>query len=388
MAWQLSIAHPIYNRAFRYRKIVETTINGNVSAGASTITIDQPTGCPNAANFFGRQGTTFIPSKLDKIVIGPSSDSSNVGAVEELLVSGTSLNTITPVKTITYDYLDNDPITLYGTAMPDGWVCSSGSEKLFGLLHELNAGVGYGKNDMCSLTIPVDLAASSSWKMSLDIGRLIPNRYHLLSVFNKTISTENNPVLIKLYENGSASASVTVTPSAANDGVYVENLGIFTSQSTQTASAVIKIEWPSGAVDPIQIDSINLRCGWFQSASGIYNFLDVVVEDINIYDLSDVQTNSLVDGYKIVAPSPDKVLHRIRRGLTCHFDNVSISTQSLFQILQSYITWQNQGYLLSLKTAINELPTYLVGIMSISEVSSPGWSTGSRSFTMKFEEVF
>lgn len=394
--WELGIADPIiYNHSFRVRKIHETILNGAVAASSSSFTIDQPANAPIAKYIVGGNGgsnSNYVKNFLNKIVVGPSSHSSNVGAVEELYILSATGNTITTTSSCTYAYSDNDPITIYGTGCPDGWVFDSA---MFsgGIID--NSYKGY--DDLCGFSVPANSSALATRPYAeLTLNKLIPDRkYNFGCWYRRATDGYSQYMSLNLYENGSSSASASLELSGGTSG-WVEISTTFTANASQTANSFLRYLVPDiaggGQFNQTTIDCIYLYTSWLEkgsSAEGKLVFMEIPT-NIKIFPIEDYDKglNKLLSGYSTKYSSPCEVLYNRRWGISCEFDMVNTTTdssQSFFQVLFNYLSWQERGALLSLKTGLSELPPYLFGRMQLDNVHFASHNTGVRSFSFKFE---
>ena len=111
--WQMAVALPIRNNKFRYYTQKGTTLNGAVTTGASTATIDDTD--PDMDE---------IAQKGDSVVFGPSTNSSYIGKAETKIISSLTSTVITPIATMTNSYADGDGVRVFGTKLAGGWLIS------------------------------------------------------------------------------------------------------------------------------------------------------------------------------------------------------------------------------------------------------------------------
>ncbi|RJR27778.1 hypothetical protein C4561_01600 [candidate division WWE3 bacterium] len=383
--WEIGVAYPIYNHTFRYRKVVEGTLLANANAGASSISVSIPTGNPTVSSLFGSCGDTtkFVPSLLDRVVIGKSTRVAYLNAVEEVKVLSVSGSTITLYNSLTNGFNLGDSISLYGVGCPDGWVFNSGTEVLRSLVFNEYG----GKDDLCSFGVGIVAGSpSGSIRADLALTKLIPNMPHELNFHYKRHSV-GSACQVELHENNGISGA-TVTAPLTTTLSWTESSNSFTSNIVQNDNSLIRLRWPTSGFSSLQvIDCLVLQFGAHFTTGASYIFNQVPDSDVNIFDLTEKKSNFLTSGYSRQHLLAGKVVESKRHALSCSFTNIPSETYHLFQVLSAYSLWQNKGFLIALKTGIPELPPILVGLMELSEVRSSAWAFSEKSFTLKFEEV-
>ena len=108
--WEMGVAVPIRNHKFRYGTYKSSALEGDVTSGASSVTIE--TTDPTIGN---------IAQRGDNMVLGPSTNTSYTGKSETVGIESIVGNVITLKSTTSYAYDDDDPIRVYGTRLAGGW---------------------------------------------------------------------------------------------------------------------------------------------------------------------------------------------------------------------------------------------------------------------------
>jgi hypothetical protein len=183
-----ALTQPFRNYRFnKMRKIVSTV----TSVGSNYVTFANPSYASitaadeNTGNLNVDNLNTDYAGKRLKVLLGPSTNSSNVGAME--IVDGEYASeasmTIYFGGSKLYLYNSGDPITFPSLSYPDGWLADvSGSDYSGGrIIVDSGMADRSGLSD-CYCLAQTNLVEDSSNFISMDIGNILAGIYHRLEV--------------------------------------------------------------------------------------------------------------------------------------------------------------------------------------------------------------
>ena len=124
-----------------------------------------------------------------------------------------------------------------------------------------------------------------------------------------------------------------------------------------------------------------------QANSGYYTFAEYPIRStINIDLIENIRTNVLSNGSMNYGYPTSEDSSGDRYRIRARFSNV---TETFFNKIMKFYSWQKQGYLLNLHPKYDDLPFVMTGIMKISNISkSEHWDLTRISFDFTFEEVY
>ena len=379
---RFGIALPIYNYRFNKPHIWATTIT---SIASKTITPGTfPGGSADRSDrLFGSTEVESIAcdyaGKINRVILGPSTHSSNLGAVEELFVAygNTGSLNIEVEDTPAYSYTSGDPLTMCGIGCPDGWygAITGSSTKDFSNGTVIDVSLGsqisdgyvdpYGFN-ILNDTQDVDDAAR------LNIGKLMAEHYYRLEVHYKSdyASGTNDAVLVA--EKGVTSlGSMNLVNTS---GVWSTLSSVFNTDGYQSNDSFLVVG-SKGITANLNISSISLTHAPYDDRTSnggtVYN--QDGVSTIDEYPLrGSVRVKRMHAGQKfeflqrgrnqkIIVPNFSLPITRY----SISYQLTDISSVNL-GILEELVNWQDHGYLLNHFPGLVGLPHCLTGRIQLS----------------------
>lgn len=375
-AWHIGVYHPVSNRSCRYPCRRSTTLNGAVSAGASSITLSAMTN--------GTDSTSFYPQHIwapgDIVKLGPSTHADNLGKEENIRIVSCSTHTLTTTPVTTYSYSSGDPVGGVGSLFPGEWShYDSGHQYSVHLINSI--GEGYDDNQALYMT-KVDgnaIYIYCGWYNGGGRGKMyIPSKVYFHSLFYKATALSGSIH----FDFAQLSASATHTLSDTSS-VWTEASGAHTSYSTKkTAFPYLFLNF-NATCTALAVDCITIchAIGSTDEASGIYTFSDLP-EAGSIVQYS-VNKNKLVafDSNKYVGNSAAG--DDIKYAVSAKFTDVPTT---LWDELAIFKHWQDKGNLLCLRTHLPSLPPYMIGRLTVSG-KKQSWDLNRCDLTLSFIEA-
>lgn len=373
----IGVAHPIPNYRFHIPKRFSM---GITSISGHDLTPDTPGyGFPNTADqLFGHLKTESIAGdycgKINKVILGPSSHSSNVDAVEELYVdSGSSGDfTITMEGTPAYSYQSTDPFTVISLGMPEGWDGKEpgGTTTAFSYGRmvsdvSFSDALGYEILNITGSTSP------RNWAF-YDLGRLMANTKYLIRVnYSADLdSGDSGTILIRDGDGITALGTLTCTHTGA--GTFDTESVLFETGDLQSENAQLVIFFPVNHTgNSFNLASVSLTTGIYDATGTTYStdgfsvfemYPDLgSVKVMRLHNVS--KLDMLASGKKYAKyANKDHALPITRYSISYGFTNIPYEQyEFLFKLLE----YQQRGYLLNHFPGLIGLPDVLTGTMQI-----------------------
>lgn len=349
MSWFISSCGWVNNFSRGHR--VVTTLNGALSSGASTFTVDE-----TDISYYWKRG--------DVVLLGPSSDADNLGKYEQVRVSSIAGAVITLDGTLAYDYADEDEVVGIGMGAPEG---------MSYLNYEADALYTYGIRQRESASgvakgIPYEgyLNQYTGWWFRLVSSAvvrgmvIIPTVYrareggkYRLVAHARIPASAAGGITVRFSESGISSGTVATAISGSGTLPWTKISGVssvgVTYTSGQTTPGYLQIYNTNLADDSdyIGLDCCYLthahNCGATAEAAGVYTLPKNPSQIIE----KDVETEVKIE---------NMFNQTIFRDSLDSFNVVDLSlswvdaTEEMLKILGQLEYWQNQGYLTCIET--------------------------------------
>lgn len=387
---KFGIAHPIPNYRFQRPKVVEATLQSIVG---NVITVNL-TGvdCPSDLDYFfgppSGVGSKQKYGRLNKIIVGPSTNAANLGATQTFDVLSIATSTaVTCQQSSLYVFSAGDPITMVGVGIPDGWVNQlSGGYFQGGWIFE----DGYVDHHRFLIYRPV--ANNPRQVCYLDIGYLLPRTTYRASIVYKAVTgTEgaatNNSFRIEEGVGGT-NHQLPVYYRAA----YTEQTVTFTTEEDQSIPAILGWQGiQTYANVELSLAAFSLSHASHSAAdysSGISQFtmypslggvsIDRVVKQTRLIETMDYTR-------LIPAALSSLTLPLTRYIITYDFDNISGSE---FEKLRALYEFQERGFLINHYPGLAGVPFVLTGRIGGDITRAHRIENlATVSFRLRFEEV-
>lgn len=414
---QLGVSVPIKNHKYR---LGTRWTNALSSTG--------PQGTPGNY-YFVSETDSFTPvwprqcfeNSISRILVGPSTNTANLGAREILTVASvTHPNQIYVVEDPQFQYNIGDPLSGIGERMPGGWQLASDDSNGPSWTEVLPGGIrdkGYGADpldrgvyDAYRFKLQINDSNNQHVEQSFQDGAFLASTQYLLGFYYKITfpaSASGPAFYAQLSVGGTNIINEQVREQADGDVLtwtYWDSrtsadAGSFSvgvngvTTATPTTPLILRLPKPVGGSannNTIELDSpfICHAQGTDDYLSGIYTFDELPAYGSMVWTpRTFVQQTTLASGDK-VSYDPTGGGGRIRKWtLTCTFENVNASFYDQLMILQE---WQDEGNDLVLITNEEQhgssLPVVLVGRMSHAPVGRKHWDMSQRSFQFDFVE--
>jgi len=221
--WKLSVAEPLprFNRGAKR----STTLNAAVSASATSIQLED-------------EVDSFYLDHNVLLQLGPSSSTSNLGAVETIQVStvtnSTTYTTVTTPTPTQYAYTSGDPVTYISNNIPQGWEfdwpVSADSNIAFSLTPMKYGAGGYiiaGMDSMEGLWVSTDEGTTDWHYLTHYLRRpLLTGVVYRMGVFSLCPTIVNaGSVVYRLYDGTNNKINVTGLNAAHTSWTRFESTG-------------------------------------------------------------------------------------------------------------------------------------------------------------------
>jgi len=366
--WTMGVGVPIKNNSFRFGTKKETTFSAGEAALQTILSVTE---------------TSPTLSKLlranDRVLLGPNS----AGQSETALVSSTGSGTITiPSPGVTYAYSSGDPVTFIGTRLAEAWDISG--------THTPASIDGGGKDDDYAQQLSfggVDGARKFYQTLSTVAGL---SQFEATTVyrFGCNLDVAGSSAVVGVAVNDGSSDFITGTASAAG----YSSLASYTDTGTSAAigslgAGEIYFDYDSGTVDTVNIDCVYLEhaSGTDDAASGVYTFDEYpALGSVGIETRETEIEAQLLNNTLAVFDPFNSQGKEVKHTVTAEF---GYCAQTFMDNLTVLLRWQRKGNLLTLHTALDNIPPVLYGKMYITNRRKDMYDVTRSSFAFTFKEV-
>lgn len=392
--WELAIAVPIQNPKFRLPSMWSSTLDGATVAGAVSLVIN---------------GTDAIPRLIygDVIVVGPSTDATNLGATETIIGGGTATTEISLASATKYEYADGDPVSGYGHGRAGGWD-EYGDWRILDEASLIRPSY--------NSTSPWTHGAENDWygqKVTVESGngtyagvrQTVPQFRYPKEVYDSSAKWRQG-VYYKFTPPSAGTGSV-VMATAAIDGSAAENshsTAIITASGTavSTYSHVIDDNFSFTKIGEIRttlyaenVSGNYADASWYSpfvefelpygGGVGCYTFAKYPEWGSVEAELRSLPGTTIRVNNTLAISSPDGWDYRNDKWtISAEFLNVS---QAMWNMLRRYENFQDRGYLLNLHCYLNDVPWVLTGHLTLVNPSKASTFLAAHSFGLVFEEA-
>jgi len=412
----VSPSQHIKNNSFQYGTTKTVVLDGAITTGDTIIiAATNP-----AMNQILRAG--------DRVQLGPSTHTNNVGASETGIVSSiTNATTIELTANLTYDYADEDPVSFVGTALAGSWNIEGGwgdidTGDIAPQSITTTAGeVGFADSyrQQIKMGFPNTAPLLDQVRFSQDLGNVLFNGYIYHYGFFYKIDwgsipndgTCNYELKLKVRDNNVPHSltmdQVILNRSEGNVTAWTEYTNYGPVSSPTRCWIVVFLNKPVEAAYSIYMATIDIddvyiehAIGTDDVASGVYTFDDEPNMPGLVWTPRDAyKTGALANNRKFRFDATGQGRGIRKWECTAEFSNVSMTMWKNLLILKS---WQDRGYLLVfhpggdyvsgtslyIQPTGERVPGVLYGFMELTAKSRDSWDLlNLASFTFKFTEA-
>jgi hypothetical protein len=413
MAFKLGVAPAlIKNNSFRYGTYKKTTLSGAASASATSININT---------------TSPLASQLlavgDSVILGTSTNSSNIGASEKITVSSVGAAGLIIYCTATplvYNYASGDTVTFVGSRLAGSWNVSSEVLADITPVNITSSSIAkHGFNDNYAQTIKFS-TDSATRNISQSLGNVLLNgAYYRAGLFYKkdTLTgqlnwdTDNNTSATHFnlrvsHDNSTHFIDLNfLNGSQAYPGsTFLEAISTPAAVPSAPTYCIVKLTYFSddAGFNGITIDDIYLEhaISTDDASNGVWTFDDDPdYGSVNFFFTTPYETFDLANGNKIFY-DPTGTARGVRKyECTAEFTNVNMTNWKNLLVLQH---WQDRGNLLVfhpggdytvgtspyIQETGENAPPVMYGRMELNPKNRDHWDLLNRcSFTFKFIEA-
>lgn len=371
---QMGVAVEVKNPSFRWGTEKQTTVRTAYVPATSLTTLAVNTTTPTLVQIFKAK---------DRILVGPSADTTDSGRMETVQITASASNTFTLKNALTYDYAVSDEVGGIGSNLAGGWT-PAGNVVLAGI-------DGGGKDDDYAQKINFG-AATSDYLEQTGLATLETNTVYRVGCYLRSATgLSNDKIKVKVHDGSSYFIGSTTSVAMDSKTSYTRYTDTGTTSSTWTAlsAAAIRFEYFLGTPDDVEID-----CVWLEHAKG------TTAASSGFYTFTEVPNLGIQWGREQQFSSRRLANNTLRRYASSgagqksrkHFAEMQFSwaSQAFWDTLMVFQNWQEQGQLLSFHPFIDDLPPVMVGVMDIIEnnkAKKEQWDLAQHSFTLIFMEV-
>ena len=371
-----------------YPQMIVGTVDGDLSAGESTVNFDTITH-PNPL-MFARVG--------DILVLGPSTNVSYKGFIESVAISGVTSTAFSLSRQLTFDYDDGDTWSILGSNFPGGWrVSVVGTDIQPEGNFDTPAVFEGGFLDKNRMKVKFNaFDAGTPVQVFQDLGTdFEKGKVYKSGLYYKTDNSGGNDItasfgfLETLTAGGPGFSAVALPPTANWTHVAAVNgiSGLFTS-----LKMAIRTTAGTSPFYRLFANYFYLCHAWEtdDEANGIYTFDDFPeLGSVQFDEIPFSQTLKLLDGSSSFYDNLGLSHRRPRFSIRARYKFVSNAFLQQLRILDG---WQRQGNLLVFLHETSELldqgvPPVMVGSLEISPARRKDlWDFDKVSFDLVFTE--
>lgn len=391
---RIGIAYPIYNSRWNICKMKPTIFSPGASAEIQTVSI--PTGITGDYDRFfgpGPQSYTGVMKeyfgKLNRLILGPSTHSSNVGATEELIVA--SVSSLTSVYTQSdriYSYTNGDPCTIIGIGMPDGWSGYTSSAYF-----AAGSTIGVFGDTLGKYGFNIYYATYTSYDSFCYQGLYYPllsGMKYRLGVYYKGINPTFNTSAV-MFKLGYGASSFTINAQNVTD--WTEDYVIFETPADISggSSYALYVYMPVVSGSPgISIDSINITTAPYDSTD--YSYGLTIFDE---YPKSSIAVKKNRISSRLGQDSQGfKYAKSISSGQFLPMDvysirySMSFVPESIWRKIEKILEVQSRGFLVNHFPGLIGIPHCLTGRISANIIRRHNIANISYTdFDLVFQEV-
>jgi hypothetical protein len=404
----IGVALPIKNFSMRKGTDFSTTVSQSVVTGQTAISITGLT-----VNDLG-----YILGEGDTVRIGPSNDSTNESAIENLIISEASDSHVTLSSGAFFEYASGDKFTGVGMHMPGNWVwdIETGSGEVVPTFS--NNSINRidddedGVDDYYALDTVVQVGSGgiATWefsiRQSIPTYNFIPQTYYRVGYFYK-LGTGFSGSLYKLMNDGNSNFISEVQSNLNNDREWQEEVS---NVQVSTTAANLDTGWiglgiAGGSSNVDWSTTMTFDCIYAEHAKGtsadtsnlpatqlsraVYTFEEYPDANSEVFMADDYERRIISPDGTLKTFQPDS-RRSSRYTYKCSFTDGSAS---FFRNITKLLQWQKMGYKLILHTNesvgnVSKIPPVMMGYMTIGNISKGSWDKSKTSFTMEFTEAF
>lgn len=386
------VAHPIPNNRFRACVSESTTIT-SISSNVITVTVTGKRLPSDLDRYFGKSVEKCVGGHINKVILGPSTHSLNVGAMEVLPVKSATGLTITVLEAINYSYSSGDDITLIGIGLPFGW-----HESVLDMVHYNDFPFGSilsinGYSDQYLWDIVACTSGSHTKACYLKTPPIINNTYYRLSVNYKLINLSSTQPVLGLYDNSDINSNwLNLSLPASTSWSSVSGVAKTIPVSEEKKNLVVSLNFVSSTTfDRLSISGIALT----HTMHYVDEYTSATLSDIGEYPrLGSVKVRRFVDTGKVVKnidglPYRSNFLNKQWLPVTRYSITYDIhdATQIHLDQLKGLLEMQERGWLLNHFPEVPGLPYVMAGRIKINRRRYQVHDFSRMNFQLIFEEI-
>lgn len=293
---KFGLAHPVTNNRFNIcSKLTTTAYYGK----ADSITVVVPGGAPaDLDRFFGTiygSSSKQTIGRVNKCILGPSTHTANVGAVEVLnVIQVSSSNIISFEKPIAYLYNTGNPVTMIGAGLPGGWVGtwigSGHNDFSYGSILKTD-----GYSDQYGFDVYSIVGGGFNYAV-LEMPLLMANTYYRLEIKYRSVNLSGGSARLSIYEGNrsfNSSSSIDLPHSTNWNSLY----SVFKTVANQTLTPVIMLYFPGGrTADKFEVANISLT----HASHDLSKYSSTGVSEISEFpDRGSIKINRMTESMKL-----------------------------------------------------------------------------------------